>query len=80
MRIDARSRSHICCVISISVTYSECVSVALFIQHSKRIHRMYWHLWPVCLYLIFQHYLISEIILGRGGGVNEHKMCVRNTC
>jgi len=47
-------------------TYSECVFVALGIQHE--IHR----LWPVHLYNIFPR--INTTIFG--GGIIEHKMCV----
>jgi hypothetical protein len=35
---EARSRNHWCCGKAVSVTYSECVSVALVIQHAKRMH------------------------------------------
>jgi hypothetical protein len=34
--IEARSRNHCCCGKAISITYFECVSVALVIQHTKR--------------------------------------------
>jgi hypothetical protein len=35
--IEVRSRKHFCREKEISITYSECVSVALVIQHAKRI-------------------------------------------
>ena len=35
--IEARSRTHNCSGKAVSITYSECVSVALDIQHAKRI-------------------------------------------
>jgi predicted histidine transporter YuiF (NhaC family) len=38
--IEMRSRNHSCHGKIISVTYSECVSVALVIQHAKRMRRM----------------------------------------
>ena len=38
--IDARSRNHCCRGKAISITYSECVSVALVIQHAKRMRRI----------------------------------------
>jgi hypothetical protein len=38
--MDARSRNHCCRAKVISITYSECVSVALVIQHAKRTHRI----------------------------------------
>ena len=38
--VDARSRNHCCREIEIIITYSECVSVALVIQHAKRMRRI----------------------------------------
>ena len=38
--IDAHSLKHCCRGKAISITYSECVSVALVIQHAKHIHRI----------------------------------------
>ena len=38
--IEARSRNHCCGAKTISITYSECVSVALVIQHAKRMRRI----------------------------------------
>jgi hypothetical protein len=38
--IEARSRNHCCRGKAISITYSECVSVALAIQHAKRMRRI----------------------------------------
>jgi hypothetical protein len=60
---EARSRNHCCCGKAISVTYSECVSVALVIQHAKSMRVLYCHLWPVRLYHILPHYLINGTIL-----------------
>ena len=37
---DARSRTHCCSRKVISITYHDCVSVALVIQHAKRMRRM----------------------------------------
>jgi len=34
---EVRSLNHVCRVKAISITYFECVSVALFIQHAKRL-------------------------------------------
>jgi hypothetical protein len=34
---EARSRNHCCGGKAISITYSECVSVALVVQHTKRV-------------------------------------------
>jgi hypothetical protein len=71
---EARSRNHSCRGKGISITYSECVSVALVIQHAKRMRRFTCRLWPVWLYHIFPHYLINGTILETK--VIEHKMCV----
>ena len=38
--IQARSCNHCCCGKAINVTYSECVSVALVVQHAKRMRRI----------------------------------------
>ena len=38
--IEARSRNHICRGKAESITYSECVSVALLIQNAKPMHRI----------------------------------------
>jgi hypothetical protein len=38
--IQARSRNHFCRRKAISITYSECVSVALVIQHAKRMRHI----------------------------------------
>ena len=49
----------------ISIVYSECVFVALGIQHAKCM--------PVRLYSIFSHYLINVTIKK---SITERKMCV----
>jgi hypothetical protein len=38
--IKARSRNHCCSGKAISITYSECLSVALVIKHAKRMRRI----------------------------------------
>jgi len=38
--IEARSRNHFCCGKAASITYSECVSVALVFQHAERMRRI----------------------------------------
>jgi hypothetical protein len=48
-----------------SITYSTCVFVALFVRHTKGKCRIYCHLWPVRLYDVFPHYLINGTILGK---------------
>ena len=40
--IEARSRNHCCHGEAISNTYSECVFVALVIQHAERMRRVIW--------------------------------------
>jgi len=51
-----------------SITYYECVFVALGIQHASRCH-----LWPVRLYNIFPHYLTNGKIFEKK--IFEHTMC-----
>jgi hypothetical protein len=72
--IEACSCNHCCRGNTISITYSQCVSVALVIRHAKRSAVLYCHLWPVWLYHIFPHYLINGTIFWKK--VIEHKMCV----
>jgi hypothetical protein len=55
--IEVRSCNHCCSGKAISITYYECVSVALGIQHAP-----YCQLWLVWLYYIFPHYLINGTI------------------
>ena len=56
----ALSRNHFCRGKSISVTYSEYVSLALFIQHANRMRQI-----VVCLTApYFTHYLINGTIFG----------------
>ena len=58
-----------------SITYSECVSVALVIQHVMRM-RLTVLSSVACPALPFfiPHYLVNATILG--GKIVEHKMCV----
>ena len=46
---------------AISITHSECVSVALVIQHAMRMRHII--MWPARLYNIFPRYLINGMIL-----------------
>ena len=66
----------------ISITYSECVSVALGMRFAK--HMLSIILATVACYVVlhFSKYLIKGLILGRGGGggCSEHKMCVLIFC
>jgi len=56
--IEARSYNHCCRGKALSITYSECVFVALGIQHAPHCH-----LWSVQLYNIFLRYFIYGVIL-----------------
>jgi len=58
---EARSCNRYCSGKAISITYSECVSVALDTQHEMA-HAIYCHLWPLRLYRIFPHYFINDTI------------------
>jgi hypothetical protein len=57
---EARSCNHSCSRRAISITYSECVFVALGIQHAMRICRIV--MWPIRLHNIFLHCLINGTI------------------
>ena len=69
-----RSRNHCFRLKAISITYSECLSVALFIQHAQRMHRV---LLPsvVCLTLPYFFHIISLTARFSDKTVIEHKMC-----
>jgi hypothetical protein len=72
-----RNISHNRCrrVNEISVTYSECVYVALGIQDAKRSAVLCCRVWPVRLCHIFLHYFVNGTIFGVK--VTEGKMCFR---
>ena len=58
---EASSYNHCCKGKAISITNSECVSVALGIQHTMHMHNTV--MWPVQIYNIFPHYLINDTII-----------------
>ena len=57
--MQTRSRKHCCSGKAVCIKYSECVYVALAIEHAKHVRRTYYHLCLVRLYHIFPHYLIN---------------------
>ena len=70
--IKARSCHHCYCGKAISITYSECVSVALFMQHATRIRHTV--ISAARLYDIFPYYLIKRHDLREK--FTGHKICV----
>jgi len=49
---------------AISITYSACVSVVL-VTSMQCACAVLCHLWTVCLYRIFPHYIINDAIFGK---------------
>ena len=62
---EARSCNHCCSRKAISITYSECVFLALGIQHAKRMRYVVIRGLSGCT-LFFAHYLINGAIFGKG--------------
>jgi len=50
---------------AVNITHSEYVFVDLVILHAKHMCLSYCHLWLVCFYNIFPHYLITVWFLGK---------------
>ena len=63
--IEARSRNHCCTGKAISITYCQCVSVALVIQHAKRMRRIILSSVACLAVPYFSHYLINGTIFGK---------------
>jgi len=72
---ETRSCIHCCSGKAVSITYSDCVFLALCVRYACAVLYSYCHLWPVRLCNIF-HYLINGTIYVGGGGVLESKTCV----
>jgi len=69
---EARSCNHCCSGRAKIITYYECVSIALDIQHAIRMR----NLWHVLLYNIFPHYLINGTILGKRKVTEYKNVCL----
>ena len=72
-KTEGLSPNHCCCGKAISITYSQCVSIALIIQHAERMH-------PIALsraaYLAVQYFsTLSHKRNDFRENVHEHKMC-----
>ena len=68
------SRIYRCRGKAVSITYSECVSVALGIQHAVRMRRIIFSSVLCCAVIIFPHYLINDASIEKN--IIEHKKFV----
>ena len=71
--LETRSCNHCWSGKAISIMYSQCVFVALGIQHEMRMRHVF--IWPVPQYFIFPH-LMNGMLSGKKEKVTEHKKCV----
>ena len=62
--VETLSRNYYCRAKAASVTYSECMSVALGIQHAKRMSLVVFSSVALWLCHILPHYLINGTIFG----------------
>jgi len=61
--IEARSRNHCCLGKAISIIYSECLSLALVIQHVERMCRVFIVICDPCVCSIFLHIMLLTVPL-----------------
>ena len=59
---DARSRKNFCLAKTRNITYSECLSVPIVIQHTKRMRHIIFSSVACLAVLNFSHYLINRTI------------------
>jgi hypothetical protein len=72
---ESRSRDHCCHGKAISITHSECVSVALIIQHAKRMRRIIL-LSVACQAVPYLFFTLSHKRHDFRKKVIEHKTCI----